>query len=68
MLPLAQAEARAAFGDDAIYLERFLDRPLHIEVQLIGDGQGRYHHLGERELLIAARAPENSSRKPLARP
>ncbi len=52
MLPLAQAEARAAFGDDAIYLERFLDRPLHIEVQLIGDGKGGVIHLGERDCSL----------------
>jgi acetyl-CoA carboxylase biotin carboxylase subunit len=52
MLPLAQAEARAAFGDDAIYLERFLDRPRHIEVQLIGDGQGGVIHLGERDCSV----------------
>ena len=49
MLPLAQAEARAAFGNDAVYLERYLDRPRHIEVQLIGDGQGGAIHLGERD-------------------
>src|SRR5260370_14108494 len=52
MLPLAQAEARAAFGDDAIYIERFLDRPRHIEVQLIGDGQGGIIHLGERDCSL----------------
>ncbi len=52
MLPLAQAEARAGFGDDAIYLERFLDRPRHIEVQLIGDGQGGVIHLGERDCSV----------------
>src|SRR6266705_3575089 len=52
MLPLAQAEARAAFGDDAIYLERFLERPRHIEVQLIGDGQGGIIHLGERDCSL----------------
>jgi len=52
MLPLAQAEARAAFGDDSIYLERYLDRPLHIEVQLIGDGQGGVIHLGERDCSL----------------
>src|SRR5438132_1631772 len=51
-LPLAQAEARAAFGDDAIYLERFLDRPRHVEVQLIGDGQGGMIHLGERDCSL----------------
>src|SRR6059058_1456603 len=48
MLPLAQAEAKAAFGDDAVYLERFLERPRHIEVQLLGDGRGKVIHLGER--------------------
>jgi acetyl-CoA carboxylase, biotin carboxylase subunit len=52
MLPLAQAEARAAFGDDAIYLERFLDRPRHIEVQLIGDERGGAIHLGERDCSL----------------
>src|SRR6266478_2267181 len=52
MLPLAQAEARAAFGDDRVYLERFLDRPRHIEVQLIGDGKGAVVHLGERDCSL----------------
>src|SRR5258708_17493546 len=52
MLPLAQAEARAAFGNDAVYLERYLDRPRHIEVQLIGDGQGGAIHLGERDCSL----------------
>ncbi len=49
---MAQAEARAGFGDDAIYLERFLDRPRHIEVQLLGDGQGGVIHLGERDCSL----------------
>src|ERR1700688_2022347 len=52
MLPLAQAEARAAFGDDRVYLERFLERPRHIEVQLLGDGQGGIIHLGERDCSL----------------
>jgi acetyl-CoA carboxylase, biotin carboxylase subunit len=52
LLPLAQAEARAGFGDDRVYLERYLDRPRHIEVQLIGDGRGAVIHLGERDCSL----------------
>jgi acetyl-CoA carboxylase, biotin carboxylase subunit len=52
LLPLAQAEAQAAFGDSAVYMERFLDRPRHIEIQLLGDGQGGVVHLGERDCSL----------------
>jgi acetyl-CoA carboxylase biotin carboxylase subunit len=52
LLPLAQAEAQAAFGDASVYLERFLDRPRHIEIQLLGDGQGAVVHLGERDCSL----------------
>jgi acetyl-CoA carboxylase biotin carboxylase subunit len=52
MLPLAQAEAKAGFGDDSVYLERYLDRPRHIEVQLLGDGRGEIIHLGERDCSL----------------
>jgi acetyl-CoA carboxylase, biotin carboxylase subunit len=52
LLPLAQAEAQAAFADSAVYLEKFLDRPRHIEIQLLGDGRGGVVHLGERDCSL----------------
>lgn len=51
----ARREAQAAFGDGAIYIERFLVRPRHIEVQILGDGHGNIVHLGERECSIQRR-------------
>lgn len=51
----AQREAQAAFGDGTIYLERFLERPRHIEIQLLGDSHGNLVHLGERECSIQRR-------------
>src|SRR5690606_13911343 len=48
-------EARGAFGDDAIYVEKYLDRPRHIEIQILADRTGRTIHLGERECSIQRR-------------
>jgi acetyl-CoA carboxylase, biotin carboxylase subunit len=52
MLPAAQHEARAFFGRSDVYLERWLERPRHIEIQVLGDGQGGVVHLGERDCSV----------------
>jgi len=54
-LAASRREARAAFGDDAVVLERFVERPRHVEVQVMADGGGRVVHLGERECSIQRR-------------
>src|SRR5262245_28828442 len=51
----AQREARAAFGDDAVFLERLIERPRHIEIQVLGDAHGNYVHVFERECSIQRR-------------
>ena len=52
---IAQAEAKAAFGDSRIYIEKFIAKPRHIEVQILGDGFGNVIALGERECSIQRR-------------
>ncbi len=51
----ASAEAEASFGDGGLYLEKYLESPRHIEVQIFGDGKGRVVHLRERECSIQRR-------------
>ncbi len=51
----ARAEAKAAFGNPDVYIEKYLQRPRHIEIQVFGDGRGRAVHLGERDCSLQRR-------------
>lgn len=51
----ASSEALASFGDGSVFVERFVDRPKHIEVQIIGDGTGNVVHLWERDCSVQRR-------------
>jgi acetyl-CoA carboxylase biotin carboxylase subunit len=54
-LEAAQREAKNAFGDDAVYVEKYIERPRHVEIQVLGDTHGTILHLGERECSVQRR-------------
>jgi acetyl-CoA carboxylase, biotin carboxylase subunit len=54
-LRMAKSEAKSSFGDDSVYIEKYIENPRHVEIQILGDGHGNYVHLGERECSIQRR-------------
>ena len=66
LLPVARAEARAAFGNDEVYLEKLVRHARHIEVQLLGDTHGNLVHLYERDCTVQRRNQKVVERAPAA--
>ncbi|MHC1478874.1 acetyl-CoA carboxylase biotin carboxylase subunit [Frateuria aurantia] len=54
-IALTKSEAKAAFGNDQVYMEKFLENPRHVEIQVLADGQGHAIHLGERDCSMQRR-------------
>ena len=60
----ARAEARAAFGNDEVYIEKLVERARHVEVQLLGDTHGNIYHLFERDCTVQRRNQKVVERAP----
>jgi len=54
-ITMTKSEAKAAFGNDMVYMEKFLENPRHVEIQVLADGQGNAIHLGERDCSMQRR-------------
>ena len=54
-IQLTKSEARSTFNNDVVYMEKFLENPRHVEIQIMADGQGGAIHLGERDCSMQRR-------------
>ncbi len=63
-IEIARQEAKNFFGDDAVYMERFVKNPRHVEIQILADKQGNVIHLGERDCSMQRRNQKSSGGKP----
>ena len=53
-----RSEAKSSFGDDRMYMEKFVEKPRHVEVQVLGDTHEQYHSLIRTRMLLATSAPK----------
>ncbi|MDD6650912.1 MAG: acetyl-CoA carboxylase biotin carboxylase subunit [Eggerthellales bacterium] len=67
LFPAAQAEAKACFGDDSMYVEKLVLNPKHVEVQVLADTQGNVVHLGERDCSVQRRNQKIMEESPCSR-
>ena len=62
-IEVTQSEAAAAFGSPVVYMEKFLQRPRHVEIQVLADGQGNAVHLGDRDCSLQRRTKRLSKKR-----